>query len=172
MDREPVSEPVNPPVYVIDTHILAWFVQGLFRKLSHCRAAVWTLINPRTRIVIPSYALEEVRNKFPYLNMRKNNNNIAIPPTALLRLLQLCSNAKILPRGEAILAKEFSLTMMLHHRRINIDAQDIPIAAAVLVAKDYYKGPIVLITSDTKLERWALSAGVSVGADMAFRRPK
>jgi hypothetical protein len=150
---------MNPAVYVLDTHIVAWFALGLLKKLNP--AAVWTLFDRKARIVIPSYVLQEIRNKFPYLNMRKNHD-IPIPPTALLRLLQRCSNARILPRGEAILAKEFSLTLMLSQRQIDIAAQDIPIAAAVLVAKDYYGGPIILITSDAKLEKWALSVGVPV----------
>ena len=159
MDREPLSEPLKPAIYVVDTHIVVWFAEGLYTNLSW--AATGTLLDPRTRIVIPSYVLQEIRNKFPYLNTRKNNQ-IAISPTALLRLLHRCSNARILPRGEAILAKEFALELMRSKRQIDVEAQDIPVAAAVLVAKEYYGGPTTLITSDEKLEKWALSVGIPV----------
>jgi len=68
LDREPLSEPLKPAIYVVDTHIVVWFAEGLYTNLSW--AATGTLLDPRTRIVIPSYVLQEIRNKISEFNGR------------------------------------------------------------------------------------------------------
>ncbi len=67
-----------------------------------------------------------------------------------------------LPRGVALLAREFQLHQSARKSRDAVPTQDIPIAAAVLVVRDYYKGPVVLMTSDSKLKKWSLAIGVPV----------
>jgi hypothetical protein len=146
-----------PPIYVIDTHALVWFVKGRLAQFG--LNAFVSMIHPRARLVIPSHAFTEVQQKFtPKLDSRKNN--MRVPPTPLLRLVSKCSNVKILPRGPASLAWEFRLKRA--DRTHSLDDQDIAIAAAVLVARQYYEGPVALITYDGPLTEWASSAGVPV----------
>jgi rRNA-processing protein FCF1 len=149
---------MKPPAYVVDTQTLVWFAKGLVGNLG--LNAFVALIHPRARVLVPSYVLEEIQRKFA----RKVNSNreIKIPPTALLRVLLHCSNARILPRGEAVLAREFKLQTNVAKRAEVVSSQDIPIAAAVLVVRDFYPGPVVLITSDRGLRKWAASIGVPV----------
>ncbi len=144
--------------HVVDTQTLVWFAMGLLPKLS--RSVYQRLTGGGVCIVVPSYVLEEIQIKFPSANRRPKD--VPIPPTALLRVLHQCSNARLLPRGEAILAREFKLDRMRRERKIDIDVQDIPIAAAVLVVRDYHSGPTILVTSDQKLGRWASGINLSV----------
>ncbi len=148
----------KPPIYVMDTHTLVWFAKGHAQRLGVNSLLV--LIHPRARLVVPIYALEEIERRFtPRIN---SPNYINIPPTALLRLLHHCANVRILPRGSACLAKEFQLRHLVQMHIENIPSQDIPIAAAVLVVRDYHHGRVVLLTSDGKLKAWATRIGVSV----------
>ena len=144
--------------HVLDTQTLVWFAMGLLPKLS--RSVFQRLTDESVRIVVPSYVLQEIQIKFPSAVRRLND--IPIAPTALLRILHQCSNARILSRGEAMLAREFKLDRMRRERQIDIDVQDIPIAAAVLVVRDYHSGPTILVTSDQKLGKWALAIKLSV----------
>jgi rRNA-processing protein FCF1 len=157
---------MRPPVYVIDTNALVWFAKGLVGKFN--LNAFVALIHPRARVVVPSYVLEEIGQKFrPFGN---NNNSIKIPPSALLRTLVQCSNAKLLPRGAAVQATEFRLMSRVNRRLEEIDKQDIPIAAATLVVQECCGDPVVLITSDGKLIRWASTNGVhTLGPHLPFR---
>jgi len=155
---ESVSEHMSPAAFVIDTQTLVWFVKGRFLNLS--RRAFLTLVDPRARVVIPSFVLQEIQDKFPYDGRRKGD--ISIPPTALLRILHRCSNVRILPRGVAVLAREFELHRLRKARKIEIDAQDVQIAAAVLVVRDYHRGSAVLVTSDGRLARWASATSITV----------
>lgn len=149
---------MKPAIYVVDTQALVWFTKGLPRVMG--LNAYVALTHPRARIVIPSYVLEEIQRKFE--PRTKSNKTIKIPPTALLRLLYQCSNVRILPRGGALLAREFRLQQKARKGSEVVSAQDIPIAAAVLTVRDYYDGPIVLVTADGKLRRWSLANGVPV----------
>ena len=158
---------MRPPIYVIDTNTLVWFAKGLVGKFN--LNAFVALIHPRARVVVPSYVLDEIRQKFkPFGN---KNNSINIPPSALLRTLVQCSNAKLLPRGlAAVQAIEFRLRSRVDRRLEEIGIQDIPIAAAVLVLQECYGDPVVLITSDGKLNRWASMRGVRIlGPHFPFR---
>jgi len=144
------------PVFVLDTHALIWFAKGQAHRLG--LNALLAMLSPRAQIVVPSYALEETSLSFgPKLQLGKDPG---IPPAALLRLLQKCLNAKILDRGAALIAREIQLRSSRHQN--GIDNQDIPIAAAVLVVRDYYRGPVLLVTCDQRLKRWAASAGITV----------
>jgi PIN domain nuclease of toxin-antitoxin system len=149
---------MKPPIYVVDTHTVVWFVKGHYHRLGINPFIV--LIHPRARLVVSAYSLEEVQRKF---EPRTNSaNHIRIPPTALLRLLHQCTNIRILPRGSACLAKEFQLHSKVRNHLEDIPFQDIPIAATVLVVRDYYHGPVVLITSDRKLKAWASRMSLTV----------
>jgi rRNA-processing protein FCF1 len=154
------------PTYVIDTQALVWLIKGSVRKLG--LNSFVTLIHPRARVVVPSYVLEEINQKFarPRIDM---SSEIKVPPTALLRLLHRCVNVRILPRGAESLAKEFKLRNYVQRKLIA--AQDVPIAAAALVVRDYCPDPVVLITRDRELRRWANTVGVEILSDResAFR---
>jgi hypothetical protein len=139
------------PILVLDTQTLVRFALGLYLKLSH--KAFFSLVDAKARIVIPSYSLEEILKKFPY--QKRKSDDIPIPPTALLRALRSCSNARILPRGAAVLYREFELNRKLNARRIVLANQDIPIAAATLVVQNYTGEVVTLVTSDGGLSRWA-----------------
>jgi hypothetical protein len=146
-------------VYVLDTHILVWFLKGFaFSKITP--RIFLRLVNARSRIVIPLYCLEEIRMKFPYLS--KRSNDISVPPTSLLRLLRCCGNVRVLPRNEALFARELQLERMRQIRQVDLDSQDIPIAAAALVVRDTIVGPMTLVTSESKLRRWALRQQLEV----------
>lgn len=148
---------MNPPLFVIDTHALVWFVKGRGPQLG--LHALVSMVHPRARIVIPSHALAEVQQMFTP-KMAGKKSSIRIPPTALLRLLSNCLNARVLPNGPASLAWEFRLRQA---RRTNgIPDQDIPIAAAVMVARQCADGDVALITRDGALVKWASSVGVPV----------
>jgi hypothetical protein len=148
---------MNPLVVVLDTHALVWFAKSSVPLLGS--EAFSAMFQYRSRIVIPSYAFTEIQLKFtPKMDSKKNN--MRVPPTPLLRLVSNCSNVRILPRGPATLAWEFKL--MRDKSRNGISDQDIPIAAASMVARDYYDGPIGLITKDRILEKWASSMGISI----------
>lgn len=143
-------------VYVVDTCALIWFVRGDVRLGLAARQA---LLNPTARVVVPAYSIEEIQRKFsPY--MQPTRDIPAIPPTPLLRLLAKCSNAKVLDRGLAVIAREIALKNS--YRANGINADDFPIAAAALIAKQYCGGPVVLLTSDGLLRRWARGEGITV----------
>lgn len=146
------------PILVLDTQIVVRFVLGLHLKLSG--KVFHDLVEARARVVIPAYSLQEIQIKFPYSN--RKDGDIPIPPTTLMRLVRHCSNARILSRGAAVLVREFELDRMRRLCRINLDSQDIPIAAALLVVRDYSRDAIALVTSDAKLGAWASSMGVPV----------
>ena len=148
---------MNFPVFVIDTHALVWFSKGNVSLLGS--GAARAMLQFRARIVVPSFAFTEIQLKFsPKMDSKKNS--MRVPPTPLLRLVSNCSNVRILPRGPATLAWEAKL---MRNRLTNgIPDQDIPIAAASMVARDYYEGPIALITKDGPLAKWAPSAGISI----------
>jgi hypothetical protein len=145
------------PVYVLDTQCLVWFVKGHARKLG--LNALLAIQSPHARIVIPSYALEEIQRKFNP-KMQSSKDAIRIPPTALLRVVTECSNVRVLARGSAVLAREFQLKN--GQRQNGIPDQDIAIAAAVLVVKQYYNGPVLLLTSDRRFRAWAGGNGITV----------
>lgn len=148
---------MKPPLYVIDTHVLAWFAKGWFLRLGSNAFVV--MIHPRARIIIPSYALMEIERRFAPRKIC-DKNSIRVPPTALLRLINKCSNARILPNSPAVLASEFRLR---REKRTNwIPDQDIPIAAAVMFARQHYDGPVALITKDGPLTKWAQSQTIPV----------
>jgi len=127
------------PVFVLDTHALVWFTRGQAHRLG--LNALLAMLSPRAQIVVPAYAFEEISLRFgPKLQMAKDP---AIPPTALLRLVRRCSNVRILGRDAAVTAREIQLRSNQHQNRIDI--QDIPIAAAVLVVRDYYNGPVLRV---------------------------
>ena len=150
--------PMKAPAYVLDTHVLVWFAKGHAHKLG--LNSLMALLGRRARIVVPSYALEEVQRQFsPSMRAGKD---MLVPPTPLLRLILKCLNARVLPRGPALLAEEFRL----HKRHSSIPVQDIPIAAAVLVAKKYYDGPVLLATCDRELKRWAGNMGIPVSGPL------
>jgi len=146
---------MNPPLFVVDTHALVWFVKGCVLQLRS--NSFVSMIHPRARIVIPSYAFTEVQREF---TPKMGRNNMRVPPTPLLRLVSKCSNVRILPSDPALLAWEFRLKR--NNRANGIPDQDIAIAAAVMVAREHYEGPVALITKDGPLVKWALSAGVPV----------
>jgi hypothetical protein len=148
---------MNPPLFVIDTHALVWFVKG--RVLQLQLHSFVSMIHPRARIVIPSHAFTEVQQKFTS-KMDSKKNSIRVPPTPLLRLVGKCSNVRILPNDPTSLAWEFRLKR--DNRTNGIADQDIPIAAAVMVVRQHYDGPVALITKDGPLVKWASSAGVPV----------
>jgi hypothetical protein len=144
------------PVYVLDTCAVVWFAKGQESRLG--KNALLAMLNPRARVIIPSYVLEEIQRGFgPSMKLGKHP---AIPPTAILRLVGKCSNVKVLDRGSAVLAQEFQLET--NERQNRIDHQDIPIAAAVLVVREYYKGPVMLVTYDPRLKAWAAGVGITV----------
>ncbi len=144
------------PVYVLDTHAVIWFAKGRVDKFG--KSAFVAMLSPRARLVIPSYAFEEIQRDFgPSMKLGKDP---VIPPSAILRLVRKCSNVKVLDRGIAVLAREFQLKT--NERQNRIDHQDIPIAAAVLVVREYYQGPVVLVTCDPRLKTWAASVGITV----------
>jgi hypothetical protein len=145
------------PLFVIDTHALIWFIKGKGRQLG--LNAFVLMIHPRSRIVIPAYALMEVQRKFT-AKMDSKKTSMRVPPTALLRLVSKCSNVRILPNCLASLAWEFRIKR--DKSAIGIPDQDIPIAAAVMVSRQQYSGPVALITNDGPLEKWAFSVGVPV----------
>jgi hypothetical protein len=148
---------MKPALLVVDTHALIWFVKGSVLPLG--LNSFVSMIHPRARIVIPLHALTEVQQKFtPKMDSKKSS--VRVPPTALLRLLNKCTNVRILPRGSVSLAWEFRLKR--DKRTIGIPDQDIAIAAAVMVARQHYDGPVALITKDGPLTKWASSAGVPV----------
>jgi PIN domain nuclease of toxin-antitoxin system len=148
---------MTSPVYVLDTHCLVWFVKGHGRKLG--LSTLLNLQNPHAKIVIPSFALEEIQGKFNP-KMQSNKDAIKIPPTALLRLVIKCSNVRVLTRGPSVLAREFQLKN--RQRQNDIPAQDVAIAAAVLVVRQSYSGPVLLLTRDFRLKAWAIRNGVTI----------
>jgi rRNA-processing protein FCF1 len=148
---------MNPPLFVIDTHALVWFVKGRVVQLG--ANSLVSMIHPRARIAIPSHVLTEIQQKFnPKMDGKKSS--IRIPPTSLLRLAIKCSNVRILASDPVSLAWEFKLRR--DTRANGIPDQDIAIAAAVMVALTHYDGPIVLVTKDGPLATWASSVRVPV----------
>jgi PIN domain len=148
---------MNPPLFVVDTHALVWFVKG--RGLQLGLNSFISMIHPRARIVIPSHVFTEVQQNFTH-KMASRQNSMRVPPTPLLRLTTKCSNVRILPIGPATLAWEFRLRR--HMRTNGISDQDIAIAAAVMASRQHYNGIVALITKDGSLANWALSARVPV----------
>jgi hypothetical protein len=148
---------VNSPVFVLDTHAIVWFTKGSLHQIGS--TAFFSMSHYRARIVVPSYAFTEIQQKFNY-KMDGKRESMRIPPTPLLRLISICSNVRILPRGPATLAWEFKL---LRDKLSNgISDQDIPIAATTMVTRDYYDGPVGLITRDGSLSKWASSVGIPI----------
>ena len=148
---------MNPPVFVVDTHALVWFSKGHFRLFGP--KALSVMLSNHTRIVIPSFAFIEVQYKFsPKMDGKKNS--MRVPPTPLLRLVCNCKNVRILPRSPAVLSWEFKLARGKSSN--GISDQDIPIAAATIVARECYEGQVSLITKDGTLKQWATSEGISV----------
>jgi hypothetical protein len=148
---------MNAPLYVIDTHALVRYVKGSVSQLG--MHSFVSMSHPRARIVIPSYVFTEVQQQFTS-KMDGKKNRMRVPPTPLLWLASKCSNVRILPRGPASLAWEFRLKR--DQRTNGIPDQDIPIAAAVMVARQHYGGAVALITRDGLLVKWASSAGVPI----------
>lgn len=149
---------MNSPLYVLDTQALVRFLKGLRRRLGS--NAFKKMNDPRARIVVPSYALEEIQAKFAR-TVSKTSSEINIPPTACLRLLLHCSNARVFPRGPAVLAEEFLLRDRTR-RRSPLERQDIPVAATVLALRRGYKGTVWLVTCDHRLKSWAVAERISV----------
>jgi predicted nucleic acid-binding protein len=144
------------PVYVIDTQALVRFTKGFSTQIG--REALSAMLSPKSRIVVPTYVLQEVAWQFgPRMSAPKN---ILIPPTALLRLLRQCANVRLLDRGSVVLAREFQLRR--ENRFTGIPDQDVPIAAAAVVVREYYAGPVFLITCDRALKKWAPTAGINI----------
>jgi hypothetical protein len=120
-------------------------------------SALFCMLHPRLRLIVPSYVLEEVHRDFrPTMQPR----DILIPPSALLRLLLNCSNVRILNRGAAVLAREFQLKRQ--QRTNQITDQDIPIAASVLAVQQHYEGKTVLLSGDSALKSWGALNGITV----------
>ncbi len=146
------------PVYVLDTQSLIWFAKGYAHRLG--LNALIAMLSPRARVVIPSFALEEIHQKFgPKM---QPNTDPAIPPAALLRLVNKCQNVRVLARGPSVLAREIQLKTNERSNGLNRNRQDIPIAAAVLVVREYYREQVLLITCDRPLTIWAAKTGIRV----------
>ena len=155
MGGRPVSNVTKPAVYVVDTHALVWFLRGEVHKMG--LSALFCMLHPRLRLIVPSYALEEVHRKF---GPTMQAGEILVPPSALLRLLLKCSNVRILNRGAAVLAREFQLKRQQRTNRI--PDQDIPIAASVLAVQQHYEGKTVLLSGDSALKSWGVLNGITV----------
>lgn len=139
---------------VLDTHVLVWYAKGSTHQLGP--RTLKALKASSAKIVIPAYALIEIQRGFNH-KMDTKRDGMRLPPTPLLRLLCNCPNVRILPRGKASLAWEFRLS---HETGKAISQQDIPIAAAAMVCRDYYQGPIALVTQDGLLCKWSKTAGI------------
>lgn len=148
---------MNSPVFVLDTHALVWFTKGILHQIG--ATALFSMSQYRARIVVPSYAFTEIQIKFTH-KMDGKSNSMRLPPTPLLRLMSKCSNVRILPRGPATLAWEFKLSR--EKLSNGISDQDIPIAAATMVTRDYYDGQVGLITRDGSLSKWGSSVGIPI----------
>ncbi len=148
---------MKAPVFVLDTHALVWYAKGSVRKIGF--AAFNSVHNNQAWIVIPLYVFTEIQRGFSH-KMDTQKDQMRVPPTPLLRLICNCSNVRILPREAATVAWEFKL--MRNRASNGISEQDVPIAAATLVVRDYYKGPVRLVTNDGPLSKWAASAGIPI----------
>jgi rRNA-processing protein FCF1 len=146
---------MKPALFVLDTHVLVWFVKGKTRLIG--LQALFVLSYPRARIVIPTYVFQEVQRKFGP-SMDGKNGSMRLPPSALLRLVCRCSNIRVLSADPQFIACEFRLKRDIRSNRI--PDQDIPIAAALMTSRDVYDGPVALISNDGPLVKWAMSAGI------------
>lgn len=144
-------------VYVLDTQTLVWFLKGNVHLLGPNRGSA--LKHPRARIVVPLYALEEMRTKF--IRPKVNKDAIRIPPTPCLRLLLKCSNVRVLSTGPAMFA-EASVFHELNGEQTEVTKQDVPIAAAALVVHRRHLGVTCLVTRDKSLRTWARRSGLQV----------
>lgn len=150
-----ISNSVRGTVYVVDTHALVWFIKG---DSQLGLAALLAMLSERAQIVVPTFVLQEISQKFGP-NMR-GPKDMHIPPTPVLRLLGKCANVRMLDRGAVVLAKEFQLK---RDRRLNgVPASDTAIAAAALVVREYYDGEVCLITADGSLTKWASKLGIGI----------
>ncbi len=137
--------------YVLDTQSLVWFVKGTYAKVGE--PAFLALTDRIARVVVPVYALQEMQQKF--VNKR---SAISIPPSGIVRVLAYCRNVRILPRGAAVVTREYATRKQVQRRQLDLDDQDIAIVAAVLHVRDCVPGRVRLVTSDGKLQKWARSA--------------
>lgn len=145
---------MTSPLYLLDTHAVVYYLKGNVLRLGW---RTFEAISAReSRIVVPSYALEEIQNKF-VRDTRSARLEINIPPTPCLKVLLTRSNLRVLTRGPTVLAEEFRLRTP----KPIVDVQDIPIAAAALVVRKLL-GTLCLVTSDRKLRRWAVENGMRV----------
>jgi len=136
------------PLYLLDTNALVHYLKGNVLRLGWGTFA--TLSARDSRLVVPSYALEEIQFKFAR-DTRSSRREINIPPTPCLKVLLTRSNVRVLARGPAVLDEEFRLRTP----KPVLDIQDIPIAAAALAIRRHY-GTLCLVTSDQELRSWAL----------------
>lgn len=145
-------------LYVLDTQALVFFLKGEAHRLGI--RAFQAVTAPFAKIVVPSYAFEEIEKKFARVG-KPRIKEINIPPSAALKLVLRSSNARVFARGPTVLAAEFHLRWAVGNHRL-LPQQDLPVAATVMTILNSYDGGVVLISSDKELATWAKSLGVRV----------
>jgi len=143
-----------PPIYVLDTHALVWFLK---RDRRVGPKALKIMLSSQSRLVVPAYIIDEIRLKSLTDNPQYRSDRIGLPPATVLRLVVTSHNIKVFPRSPAVLVEELRLQRAVQLRRQTIDKQDIPICATVLAIQKALSGSnsIFLITKDTRIRQWA-----------------
>ena len=145
---------MTSPLFLLDTHAVVHYLKGNLLRLGW--RTFEALSGQRCRIVVPIFALEEIRYKFAR-DTGSAKREINIPPTPCLKVLLTRSNVRVLPRGPTVLAEEFRMRTP----KPIIDVQDIPIAAAALAVRKRCD-ILYFVTSDQTLRSWAVQNGILI----------
>jgi hypothetical protein len=133
-----------PQIYVIDTHVLVWYLEGRLGLIGKRARAV--LLQPSSCLVIPIYCFEEIRFKFP--PKRTDGSTIRVPPSAALRLLAHAVNVRIFPRGPGVLAEANRL-----RKSRGLSAQDLPIYATAVAIEKATGAEVFVLSNDEQIRR-------------------
>ena len=123
-------------VYVLDTHPVAWFVEGSPRLSAAAHAA---MSDPTAELILPTMVLVEI--KFLYAKKR-----VSVNADAVQRNLITATNCVVYPLDERVVS--------LAPTSLNI--HDAIIVATALVYRDILKQPVALITKDADIARSGL----------------
>jgi hypothetical protein len=137
----------QPPIYVVDTHALVWYLEGRLTALG--KQALSVLSRPTSRLVVPIHCFEEIRLKF--FPKESGAKMIRVPPSAALRVVAHTTNIRIFPRGAGVLAEENRL------RKLKlISDQDLPICATAIAIAKATSVDVFVLSKDGQMKRSGL----------------
>jgi len=127
-------------IYIVDSHALIWLLEGNERLSTRAKSI---LIDPASRIVIPTIALAEIAYLYAHQRVKTNVKDV-------LTSLASADNCTLYPLDERV----------VEHIPATLELHDAIIVATAIVYRDVLGEEIAVITKDKLIAESGLTPTV------------